>query len=141
PSLRYLSEMCTKRAEALEQDAAIERQRARRYLEAAEARAEEKLAGKRFAGNARCSHDGLRSHGTFHRGDARQRAALERSKPDAASAAPGPPCGVVELRSTHLRARILARWRPCTSGLSRAATITSWRGSCLGVGSQRLGVS
>jgi len=46
PSLRYLSEMCTKRAEALEQDAAIERQRARRYLEAAEARAEEKLARK-----------------------------------------------------------------------------------------------
>jgi len=46
PTLRYLAEMCIKRAEAFEQDAAIERERARRYLEAAEDRAEEKLARK-----------------------------------------------------------------------------------------------
>jgi hypothetical protein len=46
PTLRYLAEMCSKRAAAFEQDAAIERERARRYLEAAEARAEEKLARK-----------------------------------------------------------------------------------------------
>jgi hypothetical protein len=46
PTLRHLAEMCSKRAAALEQDAAIERERARRYLEAAEGRAEEKLARK-----------------------------------------------------------------------------------------------
>jgi hypothetical protein len=46
PTLRYLAEMYSKRAAAFEQDAAIERERARRYLEAAEARAEEKLARK-----------------------------------------------------------------------------------------------
>jgi hypothetical protein len=46
PTLRYLAEMCSKRAEALEQEAGIERERARRYLEAAEGRAEEKLARK-----------------------------------------------------------------------------------------------
>jgi hypothetical protein len=46
PTLRYLAEMCIKRAEAFEQDAAIERERARRYLGAAEARAEEKSARK-----------------------------------------------------------------------------------------------
>jgi hypothetical protein len=42
PTLRYLAEMCIKRAEALEQEATIERERGRRYLEAAEARAAEK---------------------------------------------------------------------------------------------------
>jgi len=46
PTLRYLAEMCIKRAAAFEQDAAIERERARRYLEAAEDRAEEKLTRK-----------------------------------------------------------------------------------------------
>jgi hypothetical protein len=47
PTLRYLAELCIKRAERLDgQDAAIERERARRYLEAAEARAEEKSARK-----------------------------------------------------------------------------------------------
>jgi hypothetical protein len=46
PTLRYLAEMCIKRAEALEQEAGIERERGRRYLEAAEARAEEKSARK-----------------------------------------------------------------------------------------------
>lgn len=43
PTLRYLAELCMKRAEALdEQEAAIERERGRRYLKAAEARATEK---------------------------------------------------------------------------------------------------
>jgi hypothetical protein len=38
--------MCTKRAEVLEQEAALERERARRYLEAADARAAEKRTRK-----------------------------------------------------------------------------------------------
>jgi len=42
PTLRSLAEMCTKLAEKLEQEATIERERARRYLEAADARAAEK---------------------------------------------------------------------------------------------------
>src|SRR5262245_56621328 len=42
PTVRYLAEMCTKLAEKLEHDATIERERARRYLEAADARAAEK---------------------------------------------------------------------------------------------------
>ena len=42
PTLRYLAEMCTKLAEKLEQEATIERERARRYREAADARAAEK---------------------------------------------------------------------------------------------------
>jgi hypothetical protein len=46
PTLRYLAEMCSKRAAAFEQEAAIERERARRYLEAAEARVDEKWARK-----------------------------------------------------------------------------------------------
>jgi hypothetical protein len=46
PTLRYLAEMCTKRAEVLKQEAAIERERARRYLEAADARAAEKRTRK-----------------------------------------------------------------------------------------------
>jgi hypothetical protein len=39
PTLRYLAELCMKRAE--EQEAAVERERGRRYLKAAEARATE----------------------------------------------------------------------------------------------------
>jgi hypothetical protein len=46
PTLRYLAEMCTKLAEKLEKEAAIERERARRYLEAADARAAEKRTRK-----------------------------------------------------------------------------------------------
>jgi hypothetical protein len=46
PTLRYLAEMCIKRAEMLEQEAAIERERARQYLEAADARAAEKRTRK-----------------------------------------------------------------------------------------------
>jgi hypothetical protein len=44
PTLRSLAEMCTRRAEALEKEAAIERERARRYLEAADEKAVEKSA-------------------------------------------------------------------------------------------------
>jgi hypothetical protein len=46
PTLRSLAEMCTRRAEELEREAAIERERARRYIEAADARAAEKRARK-----------------------------------------------------------------------------------------------
>ena len=46
---RHLAEISTKRAEVLEQEAAVERERARRYLEAAEAR------GCREAGKRRAS--------------------------------------------------------------------------------------
>jgi hypothetical protein len=45
-TLRYLAEMCTKLAEKLEKEATIERERARRYLEAADARAAEKRTRK-----------------------------------------------------------------------------------------------
>jgi hypothetical protein len=46
PTLHYLAEMCTKLAEKLEQEATIERERARRYLEAADASAVERRARK-----------------------------------------------------------------------------------------------
>jgi hypothetical protein len=46
PTLRSLAEMCTRRAEELEREAAIERERARQYLEAADARAAEKRTRK-----------------------------------------------------------------------------------------------
>jgi hypothetical protein len=46
PSLRELAEMCAKEAEQLEHEAAIARENARIYLEAAEARAAEKAAWK-----------------------------------------------------------------------------------------------
>jgi hypothetical protein len=46
PSLRELAEMNLKRAEQLEQEAAIARESARIYLEAADARAAEKRARK-----------------------------------------------------------------------------------------------
>ena len=42
PTLRYRAEMCTALAEKLEQEAAIERERARRYLKAADLSAAEK---------------------------------------------------------------------------------------------------
>ena len=38
PTLRYLAELCITLAEKLEQEAAIERERGRRYLEAANAK-------------------------------------------------------------------------------------------------------
>jgi hypothetical protein len=53
PTLRYLAEMCTKLAEKLEREAAIERERARRYLEAADARAAEKRTRKSRASGVR----------------------------------------------------------------------------------------
>lgn len=47
PSLRYFAEVCTKRAAALiGREAAIMREKAHRYLEAAEAKAAEKQARK-----------------------------------------------------------------------------------------------
>ena len=46
PTLRSLADMCSRRAEMFEQEAAIERERARRYLEAADLRAEEKRTAK-----------------------------------------------------------------------------------------------
>jgi hypothetical protein len=46
PSLRYMAEMWAKNAQRFEQKAAVARENARRYLEAADARAAEKLARK-----------------------------------------------------------------------------------------------